>query len=87
MRGLELADAGARTVMQVGPIGSRLDYLTLWLTKAGPRLQTGCFFGTFEEFISALTKTHTQNGLDTHWKEYTAALVLMEEHARLWAPS
>ena len=80
---LELAGVGLRAWLQIGPIGSRGDHLTLWLTTDGPRLQTGCFFGTVAEFSAALEEEHPE---DEHGQEYTAALELCSAHARLWAP-
>ncbi len=73
---------GNRPVLQIGPIGSRADYLVAYLTDAGVRVQAGCFFGSLEEFRAAVTKTH-EDGL--HGREYAAAIQMIEVHAELWA--
>jgi len=55
-----------------------------WLTESGLRIQTGCFFGTRDEFAKRLAETHGDN---EHEQEYTAALVLIDMHAKLWTPA
>ena len=74
---------GDRPVFMVGPIGSRCDYFTAYLTDKGIYLRAGCFFGTVAEFVDKLEREH---GANKHWQEYSAALALIECHARLWAP-
>ena len=74
---------GDRPWFQLGPIGSRCDYFTAWITDQGLKLQAGCFFGTVEEFISKLNTTHQNNN---HAKEYQMALLMIEAHAALWTP-
>ena len=76
--------AGARPFMAIGPIGSESRTVFAWLTESGLRIQAGCFFGTRDEFTARLAKTHGDN---EHAQEYTAALVLIDAHARLWAPA
>jgi len=76
---------GDRPYFSIGPIGSRNDTLTLWLTDTGPRLKTGCFnLGTFEEFRSNLERDHAPGSV--HRREYEAALLMCETHAVLWTP-
>ena len=65
---------GDRPIIQISPIGSRSDYLTAYITDNGIFLKTGCFFGTIENFKTALQNTHGNN---THAEEYTAALTLI----------
>ena len=100
MGGADLGDAnlggadlrGANTVLvcdrpyfSIGPIGSRLDSLTLWITEKGPLLKTGCFGpDTFEAFRGNLERDHPAES--THRKEYEAALLMCEAHAVLWTP-
>ena len=100
LRGANLVDAnlggadlgGAYTVLvcdrpyfSIGPIGSRLDSLTLWITEKGPLLKTGCFGpDTFEAFRGNLERDHPAES--THRKEYEAALLMCEAHAVLWTP-
>ena len=82
LRGAELV--GERPVLQIGPIGSRADYLVAYLTDAGIMISAGCFFGTLDEFRAASDKTH---GDSTHGREYAAAIQLIETHAKLWTPA
>ena len=80
--GLELS--GPRPALFIGPIGSEQRMITAWITEDGLRIQAGCFFGTRDEFTAQLAKTHGNN---EHAQEYTAALVLIDMHAKLWAPA
>jgi hypothetical protein len=75
---------GKRPFFQIGPIGSRCSYFTAYLTTEGVKLQTGCFFGTFEEFTEKLSKEHGDND---HAKEYQAALAMIRTHEALWMPA
>lgn len=72
---------GARPVFTVGPIGSRSDTLTAFNTGTGLILQTGCFFGSLDEFRAALIAAHDMN---KHREEYEAALTFIEKHFTLW---
>ena len=75
---------GDRPVFTLGPIGSRCEYFTAYLTDKGVYLHAGCFFGTVAEFVARLEREH---GTNKHWQEYSAALALIECHARLWTPA
>ena len=85
LRGADLGDAGKltgdRPYFAVGPIGSRQDILTAFLTEKGVYLRAGCFFGTVEEFRDKLQGEHGDN---VHAVEYRAALVLVEAHYNAW---
>ena len=81
LRGKKLI--GDRPAVTLGPIGSRCDYFTAYLTDKGIYLRAGCFFGTVAEFIDKLEREH---GTNEHGREYRAALALIECHARLWTP-
>ena len=81
LRGKKLI--GDRPTVTLGPIGSRCDYFTAYLTDKGIYLRAGCFFGTVAEFIDKLEREH---GTNEHGREYRAALALIECHARLWTP-
>jgi hypothetical protein len=86
LRGAKLGDktlVGERPVLIIGPIGSRCDYLTVYLTDAGVMLCAGCFFGTIDEFAIKLIDTH---GTNDHRREYEAALVFIAAHAEIWTP-
>ena len=74
---------GDRPIFQIGPIGSRCDYLTGYLTDNGVMIRTGCFFGTMDEFKDKLSETH---GTNIHGAEYRAAIELIRVHAELWTP-
>jgi len=74
---------GDRPYIQVGPIGSRSDYLQAFITDQGLKLQAGCFFGTKEEFEAALQEEHADN---KHAREYRAALVFIDAHVAIWTP-
>ncbi len=87
MRGANMDGAnliGERPVFTVGPIGSRCDYFTSYLTDKGIYLRAGCFFGSVAEFTKQLRSQHGEN---SHAQEYTAALELIQSHARLWTPA
>ena len=76
---------GDRPYFSIGPVGSRSDNLTLWITEKGPLLKTGCFGpDTFEAFRSNLECEHPVGS--THRKEYEAAILMCEAHAALWTP-
>ena len=75
--------AGARPFMQIGPIGSRSDYLQAFITDKGLMIRAGCFFDTRDQFELQLAATH---GMNEHGQEYMAALSLIDAHAELWAP-
>ncbi len=81
---INLALVGARPFLAIGPIGSESRTVFAWLTEAGLRIQAGCFFGTRDEFTARLTETH---GGNQHADEYTAALHLIDAHARIWTPA
>ena len=87
LRGANLGGAkkliGDRPAFTLGPIGSRCDYFSAYLTDKGIYLRAGCFFGTVAEFVDTLEREH---GTSEHGQEYRAALTLIECHARLWTP-
>ena len=74
---------GARPVVQVGPIGSRSDWLIAYLTDGGIRIDAGCQRQiTRAEFETRLAKTHGDN---QHAREYRAALAYIDAHAAIWS--
>ena len=79
LRGKKLA--GARPFIQIGPIGSRSDYLQAFVTDRGLMIRAGCFFGTRDQFELRIVETHGDN---EHAQEYRAALALIDAHAKLW---
>ena len=74
---------GTRPILQIGPLGSRNDYLIAFLTKQGIRIRAGCFTGTLAEF-SEVVKGH--HGDNEHGREYVAAIAMIESHAAIWIP-
>ena len=74
---------GARPVVQVGPIGSRGDWLVAYLTDGSIRIDAGCQRQiTRAEFETRLANTH---GDDQHAREYRAALAYIDAHAAIWS--
>lgn len=72
------ANLGANRILQIGPGGSRNDYLVL---KAGPNLDeviTGCFRGTLAEFEAQIIQIHGDN---THGRYYQAVIDLFRQEA------
>ena len=80
----DLVLVGGRPLLQIGPIGSRLDYLSAYLTDHGIYVRTGCFWDTLAEFRSAVAQEH---GDSVHAIEYGAAIALVEAHATHWTPA
>ena len=74
---------GTRPFLSIGPIGSESRTILVWLTEAGTRISAGCFFGSRDEFAAQVLETHGDN---EHAQEYTAALVLIDMHSKLWTP-
>lgn len=84
--GAKVADKtliGERPIFQIGPIGSRCAYFVSFITDGGVMLRAGCFFGSVSEFREKLSREHGNNN---HATEYTAALALIECHAKIWTP-
>ena len=85
LKGAKLADdltlVGERPIFMLGPIGSRSDTFVGYVTNQGLRVRAGCFFGTPEEFTSALEAEH---GTNAFAREYLRALELLELHAELY---
>ena len=75
---------GASPILMIGPIGSRSDYLTAYITDNGVMVRTGCFFGSLDKFRAAVAETH---GDSNHGREYAAAISLIETHAAIWTPA
>ena len=82
LRGAKLV--GDRPVLMIGPVGSRSDYLTAYVTDAGVRVRAGCFFGSLDAFRAAVVETH---GDSNHGREYAAAISMIESHAAIWTPA
>jgi len=82
--GKHLTLVGSRPFLILGPIGSRCDDLTAYLTDVGVQVRAGCFFGTLEAFRAAVVAEHSDNN---HGREYMAAITMIEAHASIWTPT
>ena len=74
-------DDGSRAYVYFGPFGSDARELIAFRTDQGIRIQTGCFFGTLEEFTAAVEKKHADN---EHGQEYAAVIAFVKLHFKLW---
>ena len=73
---------GNRPVFQIGPIGSRCDYLTVYMTNQGLRFDADCQRQiTRAVFEKRLAMLHGEN---KHAQEYHAALAFIDAHHRIW---
>ena len=59
-------------IVQIGPIGSRNDYLVY--RAAEDEVRTGCFIGTLDAFAAAVEGTHGDNA---HGRAYSAAITML----------
>ena len=80
----ELLLVGERPVLQLGPMGSRADYLLAFFTDHGVYVRAGCFWDTLAKFAIAVKAEH---GTNTHAVEYKAAISFIKTHAKLWSAS
>lgn len=80
--GVRLTLIGARPVLCLGPLGSRNDYLTAYVTDHGTYVMAGCFFGPLVDFVQAVHDTHKNT---VHNREYAQAVKLIQQHAIEWA--
>jgi uncharacterized protein YjbI with pentapeptide repeats len=74
LRGADLPDSFH--ILQLGPIGSRQDYLIATVIDGTLTITTGCFTGTLEQFAAAVAKKHGEN---RHAKDYNAAIKMIGE--------
>ena len=74
---LQIGKAAHKVVdlLQIGPIGSRRDWLIIWRCEDGVFVIAGCFTGTRKKFAAQVKKTHGNN---EHAKAYAAALKLAD---------
>lgn len=73
---------GERPVVQVGPIGSRGDYLVAYVTDQGLRFDAGCQRQISRDLLeSRIDITH---GTNKYAQEYRAALAFIDAHAAIW---
>ena len=75
---LREADLGETKIIQLGPLGSRKDYLVMKRFKDGStEAMTGCFHGSLEEFAAAVEETHKDHA--QFLIEYRAAIQLCRD--------
>lgn len=75
---LRLAELGSTQVLQIGPIGSRGDYLVAKLFNEGEtEIMTGCFIGTLSEFRHDVLSTHADGS--KYRKQYLSAIGVIDE--------
>ena len=80
LRGAVLSGAvlGETKIIQLGPLGSRKDYLVVKRFKDGStEAMTGCFHGSLEEFAAAVEETHKDHA--QFLIEYRAAIQLCRD--------
>ena len=66
--------SGKKDFLVIGPIGSRNDYTTFFKNESdGISVSCGCFFGTIEEFLRKVDRTH---GGSVHAEAYIKAAEL-----------
>ena len=81
--GKDIRLLGLKPILVIGPIGSRSDYCTIYLTEKGVYVSAGCFFDTLDKFSEAVDKTHGDN---VYGREYRAMIELARVHAECWMP-
>ena len=69
------ADLGDNVVIQIGPLGSRNDYLIVIHTKGKTEYRTGCWTGGVKQLRAKVEETHHDNN---HAAEYLHAIELCE---------
>ncbi len=72
---------GERPFLQLGPIGSRADYVLAFITDRGILVKAGCWSGWLDDFVARVQNEH---GDSVHSQEYRAAAELIRLHAKLW---
>ena len=80
LRGANLrgADLGGAQVLQIGPLGSRRDYLVAKLFEEGDtEIMAGCFIGTLGDFKKAVMRTHESGS--KYREEYLSAIAFILE--------
>ena len=75
--GADLSGARGYRIVQIGPIGSRADYLVYKFPI--DEISTGCFRGTLVEFANAVTKTHGDN---EYAQTYNAIITFLRHEKR-----
>ena len=79
LAGADLAGAylGYALVLQLGPLGSRRDYLVVVASKTTHECRAGCWRGTVDALETRVAEVHGDN---SYGQEYRAAIA----HVRAW---
>jgi len=70
------ANLGDGIIIQLGPLGSRKDYLIAIVCKGKTEIHAGCFRGTLKALREKVEKTH---GGNQYGQEYAAAIECIEK--------
>ena len=70
------ANLGDGIIIQLGPLGSRKDYLIAIACKGKTEIHAGCFRGTLKALREKVEKTH---GGNQYGQEYAAAIECIEK--------
>lgn len=68
----------AKSIISIGPGGSRGDLLYAVRWEDGLRIKAGCFWGTLPEFEQAVQKTHGDNLFGLYYRAVIAFLKIWE---------
>ncbi len=87
LRGADLSGAdlsgaylsGAKSILSIGPLGSREDILFAVIHKDCVMVKAGCFWGSLKDFSSAVKEKHAK---DIHGKNYQAAIKMIKEWSK-----
>ena len=79
--GKKIVITGERSILQIGLIGSRKDYLIAYSTDHGTLIQAGCWTGSLDEFEIRVKKEHSDNKFA---KEYAAAIAFIKATTEIW---
>jgi predicted RNase H-like HicB family nuclease len=71
--------SGAKSILSIGPLGSREDILFAVIHKDCVMVKAGCFWGSLKDFSSAVKEKHAK---DIHGKNYQAAIKMIKEWSK-----
>jgi len=86
LRGANLSGAnlGDAVVLQIGPIGSRKDYLVYVRADGAETVSTGCYQGGLDAFEAKVEQTHGNN---QHGRAYRAVIAMLRALPQCPAPA
>ena len=73
LRGADLSEKAGKLVegrafFQIGPVGSRDDFVLFFKTENGLFVRAGCFFDDIATFSEAVKETHAGTEHETHYE-------------------